>query len=224
MANVLTTDIVVPRQASQQTLRDNQPAATPEEYFKRSIAIPFLDHLTTELDSRFKNADLAVDGLCLVPSTFINNQDGFMQVPEGVKTLAMLWESDLPDNTTLEAEYQRWVCKWRRAAENATATIPSTASEALKHCDRDFYPNLHIMFKNLCTLPVTTAECERSNSQMRNLKNYLRSTMGQERLNGLALLKVHRDVAVDFQEAVDCFARRYNSQMVLLPRNLVQQH
>uniref|UniRef100_UPI003396C019 hAT transposon family protein n=1 Tax=Acinetobacter baumannii TaxID=470 RepID=UPI003396C019 len=93
-----------------------------------------------------------------------------MQVPEGVKTLAMVWESDLPDNATLDAEYQRWVCKWRSAAENATAIIPSTASEALKHLkkknERDFYPNLFIMLKNLCTLPVTTAECERSNSQL----------------------------------------------------------
>ncbi|WP_353806150.1 hypothetical protein, partial [Acinetobacter baumannii] len=103
------------------------------------IAIPFLEHLLTELDSRFKNAGLAVDGLCLVPSTLIHNQDGFMQVPEGVKTLAMLWESDQPDNATLDAEYQRWVCKWRSAAENATAIIPSTASEALKHYDRDFF-------------------------------------------------------------------------------------
>ncbi|WP_353817147.1 hypothetical protein, partial [Acinetobacter baumannii] len=66
-------------------------------------------------------------------------------------------------------------------------------------------------------------ECERSNSQLRNLKNYMRSTMGQQRLNGLALLKVHRDVDIDFKEAVNCFARRYNSQMVLMPRNLGQQ-
>jgi hypothetical protein len=38
------------------------------------------------------------------------------------------------------------------------------------------------------TLPVTVASAERSFSKLRLIKSYLRSTMGQDRLRGLALL------------------------------------
>ena len=41
------------------------------------------------------------------------------------------------------------------------------------------------------TLPVTSAECERSVSRLRYLKTYLRSTTTEDRLNGLAMLYVH---------------------------------
>ena len=34
---------------------DNVPAQEPEEYFKRSVTIPFLDHLLNELEQRFSS-------------------------------------------------------------------------------------------------------------------------------------------------------------------------
>ena len=47
------------------------------------------------------------------------------------------------------------------------------------------------------TLPVTRCECERSVSQLRYLKTYLRTIMREERLNGLAMMYVHRNVIGD---------------------------
>ena len=43
------------------------------------------------------------------------------------------------------------------------------------------------------TLPVTVATAERSFSKLKLIKNYLRSTMGQERLSGLAMLSIEND-------------------------------
>ena len=43
----------------------------------------------------------------------------------------------------------------------------------------------------MMVLPVTSCEAERSFSTLRRLKTYLRTTMSQERLNGLALLNVY---------------------------------
>jgi len=40
-------------------------------------------------------------------------------------------------------------------------------------------------------LPVTSCEAERSLSTLRRLKTYLRTTMSQEQLNGLALLNTY---------------------------------
>ena len=42
-------------------------------------------------------------------------------------------------------------------------------------------------------MPATNATSERSFSALRRVKTYLRSTMGQERLNSLMLLHVHNE-------------------------------
>jgi len=42
------------------------------------------------------------------------------------------------------------------------------------------------------TLPVTVATAERSFSKLKLIKNYLRNTMGQERLSGLFAIEASR--------------------------------
>jgi hypothetical protein len=43
------------------------------------------------------------------------------------------------------------------------------------------------------TVPMTSATAERSFSAMRRLKTYLRQTMGQQRLNDVMLLHIHKE-------------------------------
>ena len=45
----------------------------------------------------------------------------------------------------------------------------------------------------ILVMPATNATSERSFSALRRVKTYLRATMGQERLNYLMLLHVHKD-------------------------------
>lgn len=52
----------------------------------------------------------------------------------------------------------------------------------------------------MATLPVTTCESERSFSMLKLIKTPLRSTVGQERLNGLAILIIHRSESLDPME------------------------
>ena len=59
----------VPRTASRMLHRGNIPALSASEFYKRNVAIPLLDHLTVELDSRFNNeTECATKVLHLVPS------------------------------------------------------------------------------------------------------------------------------------------------------------
>ena len=46
-------------------------------------------------------------------------------------------------------------------------------------------------------MPVSVASAERSFSTFKRLKTYLRSTMGSESLNGLALMHIHSRIAKD---------------------------
>lgn len=56
------------------------------------------------------------------------------------------------------------------------------------------FPNLSICLRILLTIPVTTAGSERSFSKLKIIKNYLRSTITQERLSNLTLLSVEHKI------------------------------
>lgn len=69
------------------------------------------------------------------------------------------------------------------------------------------FPTIHRFLQIGATLPVSVASSERSFSTLRRLKTYLRNKTGQDRLNGLALLNVHRDIAVTELEIVEIMSK-----------------
>ncbi|KAL7630341.1 UNVERIFIED_CONTAM: hypothetical protein RMT77_019511 [Armadillidium vulgare] len=56
-----------------------------------------------------------------------------------------------------------------------------------------FFPAVAQAIKVLLTLSPTTCTIERSFSTLRRVKKWLRSTISNERLNGLCLISVHRE-------------------------------
>ncbi|KAF7646201.1 hypothetical protein LDENG_00191670, partial [Lucifuga dentata] len=74
----------------------------------------------------------------------------------------------------------------------------------------DIFPNVDIAFRLYLTLPVTNASGERSFSKFRLVKNRLRSTMGQERLNHLTLMSIESDLVqkLDFSDLIKDFAAK----------------
>ncbi|VVC44459.1 HAT, C-terminal dimerisation domain [Cinara cedri] len=64
------------------------------------------------------------------------------------------------------------------------------------------------------TLPVSTANGERSFSTLHRLKTYLRNSSGQIRLNGLALLKyIHHDINMNINDVIDELAKTSKRKM-----------
>ena len=92
---------------------------------------------------------------------------------------------------------------------------PSTAAEALKCCDAACYPNVYSLLKILCTIPVTSCECERSASALRRLHTYNRASMTQGRLSALAIVHIHYNFNVDLDEVVDKFATKHARRLQL---------
>ena len=77
----------------------------------------------------------------------------------------------------------------------------------------DSHPSLVVLIQILATLPVITATNNRSFRALKYLKTYLRNTTKEVRLNGLALLYVHRDISLDFEQVIaefSCKNRKLN--------------
>ena len=56
------------------------------------------------------------------------------------------------------------------------------------------------LLKLQMTLPVSTASTERSFSCLKRVKTYLRNTMGQERLDGLAKISIENELVSSMQK------------------------
>jgi hypothetical protein len=70
------------------------------------------------------------------------------------------------------------------------------------------FPQIFKLFSIYLSIPVTSATAERSFSCLRRLKNWLRSSMGQDCLNALAILNIESDFisSLDLQLVIDILA------------------
>lgn len=75
----------------------------------------------------------------------------------------------------------------------------------------NFLPHFAKAVRILNMIPVTACSSERSFSALRRLETYLRCTMGQDRLNNLAILDIVREygnkvLENDMEKIIDKFA------------------
>ena len=89
----------IPRHCGRQRGQSNVPAEEPAEYYRRSVTIPFLDHLLSQLDHRFSSdQQRVVRGLSLVPS--VMKEDSRWK--EHVMDLATFYQCDLPSSDNMD--------------------------------------------------------------------------------------------------------------------------
>ena len=168
----------------------------------------------TPLDNDIHNARCAVNhyyaSSCsvhlIVPSVLMDNSLS----ASSTQDLVEYYKKDLP-SPSLDVELHLWKYKWRSFSQ----PFPDTPVDALAFASTRMFPNIHQLLRLVCTIPVTSCECERSVCVLRHLKTYLRSSMGQERLSGLALMHVHYGMELDLEEIINIFARKHPRRMVL---------
>ena len=88
---------------------------------------------------------------------------------------------------TMEATLAKWSLEKKRLDSTndvLLSLLPLTEA----------YPNLVRLIRIALTIAVSTAQCERSFSTLRLIKNYLRSTMCEERLSDLAVLSIEKEM------------------------------
>ena len=70
--------------------------------------------------------------------------------------------------------------------------MPLNAIGDLNECDKNVLPLIHLLLKIFAIQPVSTASAERSFSCLRRLKDWMRSTMSEQRVSGLTLMALNR--------------------------------
>ena len=191
-----------PRTNKRQIFRDNHPSTSVCDFYKVSLTIQLLDTLQQHLESRFSdNALVAYTGLYLIPSKLNTSRTDKKSLYELTKSFFEFYKSDLPFYERVEAELGLWQKYW-----SGLQDCPDNISSTLQSIDFTGFQNIKEALHILATLPITSCECERSFSGMKRLKNFLRSTMNQNRLNGLALLNFHQDKVPDKDKVIQRFA------------------
>ena len=63
------------------------------------------------------------------------------------------------------------------------------------------------MFENIFNGSCSTVEGERLFSVLKIFKNYLRTTICQERLSELTIIKMNNEIKIDYEEIINEFAK-----------------
>ena len=146
-----------------------------------------LDRLISELNVRFNESScqFLLQFVKLLPSEVIKHPNRISQTE--FVGLLKFYEDDLPSSRAFTTELHLWQNYWCSESCMGIAEKLSTPEKALKNMEKDLYPNIHVLLLLTATIPVTS--CEYVISMLRWIKTSLRSTMTQERLNGLAMMQ-----------------------------------
>ena len=125
------------RITGRQQHRENVDSSTPEEYYRRSVILPFLDYLITDMKARFNStATAASQALSLLPEVLVEQEDPTTKIAQ----LGEIYAADLPNPTTLSTDIRKWRRKW-----DSTVPLPNTPIAALQQCDPNVFPNIHTL-------------------------------------------------------------------------------
>ncbi|XP_060070932.1 52 kDa repressor of the inhibitor of the protein kinase-like [Ylistrum balloti] len=189
IANQLEIEEKFPRTCHRQTQRTNIGSSCPQQYYKATVAVPFLDHLSTELNDRFHKDDrVAYAFSYLVPKQMFTLSDSEIQK---LSSEFFFWDSDLRCSSSQDLQGHLFEWKSSCGKLDEKGITADNLLDTYKIADGDIFPDIKTLLHIGCTLPVTSCEAERSFSGLRHIKSYMRSTMNEDRLSSLALMHLH---------------------------------
>lgn len=186
IGKTIDVEIKSPRLAGRQQHRANASSGDDQsasDYYRLNVFYPFADHAVNQLDDRFTDRhEQLIAAQCLIPTKLAQlNEKKIENILQYYATFLNPIElQDIP----FEME------RWKKRYEVFEAR-PSNGSDAILQCGEHF-PIIKKILTIFMSTPVGSVSCERSFSALRRLKSWTRSTMTERRLNGLALLFVHR--------------------------------
>ncbi|CAF4338066.1 unnamed protein product, partial [Rotaria magnacalcarata] len=163
-----------------------------EDHYRINTYYAVLDTIITSIKTRF-DENIIIDVLLMeklfLTKTLLNENE--------LKQLSKQYSLNYDD---LRGEQRLYKAKLSTSTYQSQATLSEIRLFILENHLNACLPVMDELFKILWTIPVNTCTCERSFSTLRRIKTYLRSTTGEYRLSGLALLNIEREVEIDYGE------------------------
>ena len=195
-----------------------QPACRDvKHYFKINSYYPVLDVMIGQIQERFSENDMEIIQHIETILLADNVSTVSLQVFEQVSQFYDI------DKDNLKAELRVFTNLLREKHQQQAIGQSDENYKVL--CERKdvlsdngtraVFPVLSKLMQIFWTIPITSCSAERSFSCLRRLKNYLRNTMGQERLSALALINIEKEIAIDADKVVDDFAKNSSRKLQL---------
>ena len=182
---------------------------SPGDLHRINNYVTIIDHLCTALRTRMEAyKSLSEKFGFLSTITKLTSKE----LREAAANLVQHYPEDLEDE--LESEIVHFASLIKQLIQaNLMNVSKSFEIDMFQIEDNDLieaFPNVNIMFKMYLCMFVSNCTGERSFSKLKLILNYLRNTMGQERLSSLALLAIENELlkGIDFNSSIiDRFAK-----------------
>ncbi|XP_060857399.1 uncharacterized protein LOC132934981 [Metopolophium dirhodum] len=177
------------------TGEENEPNITQsvEDYWRQNLYYPIIDSIIVNLKYRFSEDSLSM--ACSVDNFMNMNYEGSLEFINNYKNVTKV-SIDL-----LKAEMMVF----------KNCLPPDFNFDDIKgKINKEAFPNLYKLLQIAITIPISSATCERSFSSMRRIKNWLRTSMLQQRFSDLSILNIERDLSNKIQ--TETVLDRYNTK------------
>lgn len=183
-----------------------------KESFQKHVFYPILDSMMGELQRRFSKLNCkimkGIQALHPQSSIFLREEDLF--------AFAEIFDSNVDDLAHELHQIKRVL----ERKENSGMKRLTTLLEFVKFVEpfKEVFHELFRLGKIAIVIPVSSASCEQSFSALSLIKNHLRTTMGDDRLNHLGVLSIEsrRAKTLDINEFLKLFGVCHKNRRIVL--------
>ena len=196
-------------------LSEDSRLSDAEHYFRVNVFNACIDVVTQQLSQRFVSLNRTAHLFeAIHPTTLQRAKDE--ELYEMARRVSDHYSRDI--DCSFPGQLVSFRACFKEQIARQTTVLNLTKLLIVDH------PAVSSTFTEVCTafllfltLPVSVASAERSFSKLKLIKTYLRSTMGQDRLCGLAILSIENEQAraLNIQQIIDDFAERKARRMPL---------
>ena len=158
---------------------------SPKDKFRVSTFIPMVDALITNLAKRAEVYSEVASNFSFLTQLGLTQE----QICEQSVNLIRTYPEDIDGNIVSELlQFHTYVRGRAGEMENTKYSHKDLYDIIIKDGIKSAFPNVELVLRMFLSLMVTNCTGERSFSQLKRIKNELRSTMHQNRLSSLSLL------------------------------------
>nr|CAI5843792.1 unnamed protein product [Callosobruchus analis] len=170
----LNIEISVPRLAHKQTHRSNPPSDNDNEYWRRSLIIPYIDSLISSLNIRFSQENTPAFALSRLHPLYMT-KTSIADLHKNAESFQEFYNLDITGELNLW--HNLWVTKALSDDQLKDIEVVDLFKEA-----NIFYPAVRKALIILSTIPCTTATVERSFSTLRRGLIFVVDSNDRERI------------------------------------------